>query len=157
MTLYEIDRSIIDLVNDDGEIADFEIFDKLQMERTEKIENIACYIKNLRAQSEAIKSEINALTERKRAAENRAESLKNYLAYALCGSPFESAKVKVSYRKSETIECDAEFIKYAEANNKSLLRYKAPEADKKRLKELITAGGKVPHCSLVEHSNMIIK
>ena len=45
MTLYEIDQSIIGLMNEDGEIADLDAFEALQMERDEKIENIALWIK----------------------------------------------------------------------------------------------------------------
>ncbi len=48
MTLYEIDKAITDLADPEtGEITDFEALDNLQMARDQKIENIACYYKNL--------------------------------------------------------------------------------------------------------------
>ena len=78
MKLYEIDQALVDLVdNETGEIIDIEVFDSLQMERDEKIESIALYIKDLKAEAEALKAEKLAFAERQKVAENKAESLKN--------------------------------------------------------------------------------
>ena len=46
--LYEINEEIKNTIDlETGEIVDFEAFEKLQMERTEKLENIALWYKNL--------------------------------------------------------------------------------------------------------------
>ncbi len=77
MTLYEIDKAITDLADPEtGEITDFEALDNLQMARDQKIENIACYYKNLVSDAEAIKAEKEALAERQKVAENKAARLK---------------------------------------------------------------------------------
>ena len=50
----------------------------LEIEFDDKLENCLAYLKNLRAEEEALGAEIKRLTARKKAAQNRAESLKAY-------------------------------------------------------------------------------
>lgn len=152
-TLYQIDQAIMDLVdNETGEIIDIEMFDSLQMERDEKIESIALYIKDLKAEAEALKAEKLAFAERQKVAENKAESLKNYLAYALKGQAFKSTKAVVSFRKTQQVDIpdiyklDENFLKYAE-----------PTADKTAIKEAIKAGQTVKGATLIENTSVIIK
>lgn len=60
MTLYELDERIKNFeldVNEDGEIVNTDDLDKIEMERAEKIENVALYIKNARADRDALKAE----------------------------------------------------------------------------------------------------
>ena len=58
MTIYEIDQAIMNCVDvETGEIIDTEQLDKLQMERDAKLENVACWIKDLKAEAEALKNE----------------------------------------------------------------------------------------------------
>jgi len=84
--LYEIDRAILECVDPEtGEVEDIELLNELLMERDEKIENVACWIKNLNAEAEALKEERDKLTERLRVKEQKAESLKHWLAYHLDG------------------------------------------------------------------------
>ena len=60
MTIYEIDQAIMECVDlETGEIIDTEQLDKLQMERDAKLENVACWIKDLKAEAEALKAEIS--------------------------------------------------------------------------------------------------
>lgn len=153
MKLYEIDQAIMDLVdNETGDIIDIEMFDSLQMERDEKIESIALYIKDLKAEAEALKAEKLAFAERQKVAENKAESLKNYLAYALKGQAFKSTKAVVSFRKTQQVDIpdiyklDENFLKYAE-----------PTADKTAIKEAIKAGQTVKGATLIENTSVIIK
>ena len=81
MTIYEIDQSIASLVDPNtGEIGDYDMFCELQMEREAKVENMALWIKNLNAEADAIKAERDNLYEREKAARNKADRLKKYLA-----------------------------------------------------------------------------
>ena len=151
MKLYEIDQAIMDLVDSEtGEIIDIEAFDSLQMEREEKIEGIALYIKDLKAEAEALKAEKMAFAERQKVAENKVESLKNYLAYALKGQAFKSTKAVVSFRKTQQVD-----IPDIHKLDENFLRYKDPEADKTAIKEAIKAGQTVKGATLIE--NTIIK
>ena len=104
MKLYEIDNAIYECVNEDGEVIDQEKLEELQIERDKKIECIACWIKDLAAEANAIKEEKLKLEARQRVAENKVKSLKSYLAYALQGASFRTAKVSISFRKTETVE-----------------------------------------------------
>jgi hypothetical protein len=55
------------------------------------------------AEAEAIKTEKQNLAKRQQSLENKAESLKKYLEYALQGEKFEDARCKISYRTSEAV------------------------------------------------------
>ena len=104
MSIYEIEQSIMALVDPEtGEITDFEALDNLTIARDEKIENIAMWIKNLTAEGKAIRDEEKSLAERRRTAENKAESLEKYLEQTLNGDKFSTAKVAISYRKSTAV------------------------------------------------------
>lgn len=158
MNIYEIDAAILSLVDEEtGEIKDFEEFANLQMERETKIENIALWHKNLVAESKAIREEEKTLAERRKACENKAERLKNYLSEILQGNKFKTAKVAVSYRKSTAVEIEPDFIEWAEINADDLLTYKAPEPNKTAIKDALKAGTEIPFASMVEHQNISIK
>lgn len=153
MTLYEIDQAIMDCIDSEtGDIIDAELLDSLQMERTEKIENVACWIKELKAEAEALKSEKMAFAERQRVAENKAESLKNWLAYVLNGEKFKTTRASVSFRATDKVE-----ITDIMQLDESFLRYKEPEADKTAIKEAIKAGQEVAGATLVSSTSVIIK
>ena len=52
--LYDIDQDILDCVDlETGEILDTEKLDALQMEREAKLEGVALWVKDLRAEAEA--------------------------------------------------------------------------------------------------------
>lgn len=153
MTIYEIDQAIMECIDlETGEIIDTDQLDKLQMEREKKLENVACWIKDLKAEAEALKNEKQALAERQRVAENKAESLKKWLAYALDRKAFKSTRASVSFRKSQAVEI-ADIYKLDE----NYLRYKEPEADKTAIKEAIKAGKTVAGATLIENVSVIIK
>ena len=153
MTLYEIDDAILNCIDEEtGEIIDYEKLDELQIERETKIENVACWIKDLKAEAEALKAEKMAFAERQKVAENKMESLKKYLAYALDGKAFKSTRASVSFRKSQAVEI-TDIYKLDE----NYLRYKEPEADKTAIKEALKAGKTVAGATLVENTSVIIK
>lgn len=159
MTLYEIDREMalalsesIDL--ETGEILDKDMaerFEQLSLDRDDKIENICCFIKNLRAEAEALKAEKMAFAARQKSAENKAESLAKYLSSILNGEKFDSVKAKVSWRKSEAVQIDdisalpAEYVSYT------------PAADKAEIKKALKAGKEIAGATLVTNQNMVIK
>lgn len=151
MNIWQIDEAIMQCVNEDGEVIDIEKMNALQMERTQKCENIALWIKNLLAEAKALGEEKKHLDERKQACERKAESLKGYLKDALSGQRFSTSKVAVSYRKSQSVEVlDAELIpaEYWKVN---------PEISKKDISEALKEGKDVPGCQLVEKENIQIK
>ena len=158
MTIYEIDQAIMECVDlETGEIIDAEQLDKLQMEREKKLENVACWIKDLKAEAEALKAEKQALAERQKVAENKAESLKKWLAYALQGEKFKTTKCAISFRKTEAVEVTDEGLNNLMKEHDELLTYKAPEPNKTAIKDALKDGLNVPGVQLVQNVSTIIK
>lgn len=158
MTLYEINSEIMNCIDmETGEVIDIERLNDLQLERDAKIENVALWIKDLKAEAEAIKNEKLALAERQRVAENKAESLKNWLAYALNGEKFKTAKCSVSFRTTESVEVTEEGLEILMNGHDELLTYKAPEPNKKAIKQALKDGLNVAGVQLVQNTSTIIK
>ena len=158
MNLYEINAALesafMDCIDPEtGEIVgDTSALDDLQLQRDEKIENIALFIKNLKAEAEAIQNEERKLKSRRNSCENRTEWLKKYLANNLQGEKFKTPRVAVSWRRSQSVEVEDvwalpdEFVRRAD-----------PEPNKTAIKEAIKAGIDVPGAELVDSLSMTIR
>jgi gamma-glutamylcysteine synthetase len=161
MSLYEIDRTILSLVDQEtGEILDGDALEQLQMERETKLENVACWIKNLTAEGAAIRAEEVSLAERRKVVERKIERLKKYLADALDGEKFQTAKCAVSFRKTSKVEItDAEFVaKWCEDNGLfDLVVYSAPTVSKTEIGKLLKGGADIPGAALVEGLSLGVK
>lgn len=154
MTIYEIDAAILECVDQEtGDIIDIDRLAALEMERGQKISNVACWIKDLEAEAEAISKEKKKLAERQAACENKAASLKKYLTFALNGMKYKDARCSVSYRKSDSVEVDKaaidklpeEYIKVEKTVRKS------------ELKNALKLGFEFEGVKLVEKSNIQIR
>lgn len=161
-SLYEINRDIenFEFVIDEetGEVLNADELDALQMERDTKIENIALYIKNLNALAADIKAEKDNLDNRMKAIERKAEGLKRYLKKSLNGYKFETARCKVSYRKSKQVVLAGEFDEWAKENAPELLTVKTTYTPSKTaIKEAMLEGKSVKYAALVENTNLILK
>lgn len=151
--LYDIEDAILECVDmETGEIIDCDKLAELQMERDEKIQNIALWIKNLEADAEAYKKEKDSFAEKQKAAENKAKKLKEYLSTFLDGQAFKSARVNISFRSSEAVnitdisKIPEQFLKYAE-----------PTADKTEIKKMLKTGFAIDGAELVSNRNIQIK
>lgn len=159
MSIYDIDKAIVQLVDmETGEVSDEQALDALQMARDEKVENIGCYLKDTLAEAKAIKDEEDNLAARRKVVENRAERLKNLLAYALHGEKWNSPRLKVTYRKSVTVDLAPDFVKWAEENNPDLLAYGEPKPRKLAIKAAVQRGD-IPAdmAQIIEHENVNVK
>ena len=153
MNLYEIENEILNCVDmETGEIIDIKKLESLQMERDQKIENIGCWIKNLLADAKALKEEKDTLATRQKIAENKVASLKKYLSRYLNGEKFKSAKLSISYRKSDSVN-----IAEGAVIPEEYLKYSDPTPDKIGLKAALKAGEEFPGISIVTSSNIQIK
>jgi outer membrane murein-binding lipoprotein Lpp len=153
MTLYEIDQKLLDCIDlETGEILNEERLNELQMERNEKLEKVALWIKELNAEADALKDEKQAFADRQKAAENKAESLKKWLADALAGEKFKTTKVMVSFRKTKNVEVTDIF-----ALDENYVKYSEPTADKAAIKKAIEAGEIVKGAQPVEGTSISIK
>ena len=162
MNLFEIDDAIqrcVKLESGDGfvdtetgELIDTEALDELVMERDKKIRNIACWIRNLESDENALAEQIKLFTARKTACKNKWESLKSYLAAFLHGSKWQNEEVKISWRKSESVE-----VSNVKELPEEYLKYKDPEPDKVKLKADLKAGAEIDGAFLVTKENIQIK
>ena len=152
-SLYEIDQGILECIDmETGEVIDSERLENLQMERSRKIENVACWVKNLLSDAEAIKAEKDALADREAKCRKKAEDLKKWLSDALGGQKFSTAKCAVSFRRSEIVECEDFTLLPAD-----LVRTKTTfEPNKTAIKALLKDGQEVVGCRLVEKQNVQI-
>lgn len=163
MTLYDIDNRIEQLISDSideetGELLlNMDDLEALNAERELKIENLALYIKNLRAEASAIRDEEKALAARRKSTESIADRIEKALSISLSGNKFQTARVSVSFRSSTAVEIGESFVSWASENMPDLLRYKEPEADKKAIGEALKKGVEIPGANLVNRTSMIIK
>ena len=93
---------------------------------------------NLLAEAKALKEEKEKFAARQKAVENKAESLKKWLDYALQGERFKTTTVQITYRKSEQVviddiyKVDEKYLKYAE-----------PTPDKAEIKKALKQGEEI--------------
>lgn len=151
-TLYEINEQIAGLVDPEtGEIADFEAFEKLNLDLDTKIKNIALWIVNLRSDAEQLEEQEKKFRDRKTAAKNKAESLKSLLDGFLSGEKRSYPEVVISYRKSEQVTVDDD----AKLDDR-FLRIKT-EIDKTALKDALKHGESIDGARLEVKNNIQIK
>jgi vacuolar-type H+-ATPase subunit I/STV1 len=152
-SLYEINEAILSCIDmESGEILDEEALESLKMQREEKLENVGLWIKNLGAESSALAAEIKSLTERKRLKENKAESLMGYLGAALHGERFETPRISVSWRKSESVN-----IADGATLPDEYLVPVDPRPDKTLLKKALKEGAEICGVELISKQNIQIK
>ncbi len=153
-SIYEIDKQIEDCIDfETGEVLDEEKLEQLQIARDVKIENIALFIKNLTADVKALKEEETNLSERRKTKENKIEQLKKYLTSVLDSAPFESARAKISFRKSVAVNIlDEAKIPSAYTKTETVVKI-----DKKAIGDALKFGELVEGAELVQNSNIQIK
>ena len=132
--------------------------DALRMEREEKIENVACWVKNLYAEVEAIREEENRLFKRRKAAEKKAENLKAWMLAAMTREDgttdkLKTGRVMVSVKKNPpSTVVDDELL--PSTYKVAKITY---QANKELIKRELLAGGEVPGAHLEYGRSVIIK
>ena len=151
--LYEINAAILDCVDlETGEIIDIEQLQALQIEREQKIEDVALWYKNLLSDAAQYAAEEAAFKKKKLVAQAKAERLKAYLQDALQGGKYKSTRVSISYRTTPRVVVDdvlnlpPRFVRFA-----------APEPNKTEIAAAIKAGEIVNGAHMESSESMIIK
>ena len=162
--LYEIEQEILDCVDPEtGEILDAEKLDALQMEREKKLEGVALWVKDLKAEAEAVKAEADKLNARKKALENKIDGLKNWLLMALDGEKLNTPRCKVYQTHSQRVAIvgdEKDLIAWLERNTedpREFIRYKEPELRKDEIKKALKDGEKIEYAKLEETESVVIK
>ena len=169
MTLYDIDAQIAALENasEDDMIIDEETgelgsvvqaLDALRMAREEKLENVACWVKNLIAEADAIREEENRLVKRRKAAETKAARLKTWLLAAMTREDgttdkLKTGRVMVSVKRNppSTVVND---LLLPSTYKVAKITY---QANKELIKRELLAGGEVPGAHLEYGRSVVIK
>ena len=160
--LYEIDQDILDCVDTEtGEILDTEKLDALQMEREKKLEGVALWIKDMRAEAAAVKEEADKLTARKTALENKIDGLKEWLKFALGGEKLKTPRCNVYQTHSQRVAVadEAKLISFLQTleEPEKFLRFKEPELKKNEIKQALKDGYEIPGAALEETESVVIK
>ena len=162
--LYEINHDIENLINsvtdpETGEVVDLDALDDLLLEREQKLENVALYCKDIHAEWVAVSHEIMTLQQRAEKLENTEAGLKYYLSKALDGQKFSTPKCDVSFRKSESVQVDDEFVAWAKENFAiDFVTHKETDApDRMKIKKFLKDGGTLEHCRIIEKQNIQVK
>lgn len=162
MTLWEIDEAVNTAFNlainqETGEIDDDALclLEQLEIDRDKKIENIALLIKNLRAEAVALKTEKEVFQKRQKQAENKAESLSNYLQTVLNGEKFNSTRCSVSFRKTNKVALDEGYTVYDIDTH--FLRMSEPTLDKTEIKKALDAGMSIEGVHMESGLSMTVK
>jgi NADH dehydrogenase/NADH:ubiquinone oxidoreductase subunit G len=160
MNLYEINSQIeaciyqaLDPVT--GELLEDELntekLEELEMEKAEKIENLAKWVKNLKAEADALKQEKLRLAEKQKKTESKIESLSNYIEMALAGEKFKSddGTVDIRYRRSKKVAVMDGYTEeevagwLLEEGRNDLITQKAPTLNKTAIKQAFTKNGEI--------------
>lgn len=165
MKLYEIANEYLSFMEaiENEEIPEEAIADTLEAIEGEieiKADNIACILKSLEAEATALKSEETKLAERRKAKERTYDRLKQYLSDTLQTIglyKMESARNKISFRKSEAVEIADGFVEWAKENRDDLLTYAQPKANLTAIKKLLKDGEEVAGAQLITKQNIQIK
>lgn len=167
MKLYEIADIYLNLIEaiENEELPEEAVADTLEAitaELEEKADNIACMMKQLNAEADAIREEEKRLAKRRQTKEKVAERCKQYLSDMLLKvgiDKVETVRNKITFRKSEPLDINDEvFFKWATANGRcDLLSYSAPTANKTEIKKAIKSGVKIEGAEIRTVQNIQIK
>lgn len=169
MTLYDIDAQIaaLDGAAEDDMLIDAETgelisvsqaLDALRMEREAKLENVACWVKNLSAEADAIREEENRLMKRRKAAETKAANLKAWLLASMTREDGTTDKLKTG-RVAISVKRNPPSTVVDEALLPST--YKVAkityQANKELIERELLSGGEVPGAHLEYGRSVVIK
>lgn len=130
-----------------------EALSKVEDERDTKALNIACLIKNFRAEAAALKEEKLRLQRRQQAAEKTVARLTGYLEQFLePGTKLRDQRATIGWRKSDAVNCWAE----ATMLPPEFQRVKV-EADLSAIKSALKSGEEVAGASLETRNNIQIR
>ncbi|MCK9576701.1 MAG: siphovirus Gp157 family protein [Clostridia bacterium] len=169
MTLYEINQTYQEFFDkvESGEIPEEAVSDTLESldgEFEDKADNIACYIKSLLSDAQAIKAESDALLERAKVKKAKADRLTDYLyqAFKVRGKDkLETKRNLLKIRKNPPavqIDDESTFISWAhDWEETNFLIPREPTINKTAVKNALKAGEEIPHAKLVSGEKLTIK
>lgn len=142
----------------------FDTLEGIEGEFDEKAENIAIYIKQLKAEANILKFEKSAIAKRQSQKEREVKKLTAYLLNAMKAigkNKVDMPHAVVSIRNnapSLVIDDEISFVKWAEENNlDNLLNYSMPKVKKDDVKGLCKKGEEIPFVHMESKQSLSIK
>ena len=162
--LYEIVselNEVLEAAENNQDYAD--TIDALQLEFDVKVDNIACFIKKIKYDIEALKAEEKNLKARRTAKENKVKHLTKYLHDCMSMTDkrkIETARSVVSIRnnaESITITNEDELITWMQDHGLGDFVKSTESVPKENIKELIERGVDVPYVTKARSESLVIK
>lgn len=142
----------------------FDTLEGIEGEFEMKAENIAAFIKSLKAQSDILKNEETALKKRRDTKDRQIESLKTYLLNqmkAIGRKKIDMPKAVISIRNnapSLVVDDELELINWAEENDMdSFLDYQLPKIKKSEVKKACKDNMNIPYVHMESKESLTIK
>ena len=169
MNIWEIDKAMreIEALEEDEELIDLETgevisvadaLEKLEMARETKIENAAMMVKNLSAEAAAIKAEEEKLAKRRKAIENKAEDVKQFLIRALTREDGTSEKFRTA-RTAVTVKMNPAKVVISDEKLLPEVFFREiidRKPDRAQIKEVLSRGIEVPGAALERVRSVMI-
>lgn len=168
LKLFNINESIESIINDENSVdqltGEFTLeasakFESLQLERADMVKSIGLANIFHNSQADSVSAEIKRLTEIKKYYESKAEAAKKFLQKHLeVGEKFDFDTLKISWRKSESVESD-ELLDLSKQEYNLVTKTKIVyELDKNLIKSMVKQGMPIPEgIKVVEKQNLQIK
>lgn len=162
MKIYEIPGALRELLDrldadpDTGEVDGEALaaYAEYNAAAAEKLEGTACYVRELKAEADAIKAEEERLAKRRKALENKSERLKNYMMPALeaMGGKVKGVMASVRIGKSQAVTVfDIDALPDAFKHVKTTI-----DPDKVALKKALKTGEVIPGAALEDRQSVVI-
>ena len=142
----------------------FDTLEGIEGEFEMKAENIAAFIKSLKAQSDILKNEETALKKRRDTKDRQIESLKTYLLNqmkAIGRKKIDMPKAVISIRNnapSLVVDDELELINWAEEHDMdSFLNYQLPKIKKSEVKKACKDDMNIPYVHMESKESLTIK
>lgn len=169
MNIWEIDKAMreIEALEEDEELIDLETgevisvadaLEKLEMARETKIENAAMMVKNLSAEAAAIKAEEEKLAKRRKAIENKADDVKQFLIRALTREDGTSEKFRTA-RAAVTVKMNPAKVVIRDEKLLPEVFFREiidRKPDRAQIKEVLSRGIEVPGAALERGRSVMI-
>jgi hypothetical protein len=165
MTLYEIKEIYLYLLKqiEAGEVPEDAISDTLEAvegDFNDKADNVACYIKSLQAEADAIKNEMDKLSERMKTKQAKADQLTKYIYSQMVASGIKKIETPRNLLQIKTnppsVDVVEGFVDWAKENANELLSYKEPTPDKTKIKDALKSS-EIPYCAIKQGERLVIK
>ena len=156
MTLHEIDKAIIECIDEETGEVDVERLTELQLERDAKVKSVAEWVIELQGDIVKLKYEEDRIAAIKKQTSNRIDALKKWLCYALGNESYKGDTFKVNVRRNESVELDPD-LDHDELPDEFVVTTIDEKADKNKIKKAIKEGVVIPGVKIVESYSASVK